>query len=300
MSRSSDLSRLGKVINKLGWAVDADKVYLDMGLFMTNIHIHIHARGLNRRVIKVGYIPREQSERQQDKREGSKDGQAAEVECKVEESGYSTVSESLSMEKEHVKYRVQREERGKACRCDYAGGQSVNSWGENLEMILYSVWDENESCFIVSVVDEDLYISERKSAAFLFAGDAIQITANGGFHFATVDEKWMLDRFWTFINFKCRDYKELVEQEFDGQAYILQMVGPFGMARYVKRKPCLVSYADGSHQTRMCLHADPKLNRMVNINCAVDDLAVTHIGSGKQLIIGDSFFRAQHEEGLCS
>ena len=42
-SRSSYLSRLGKVnvINKLGWAVDVDKVDLDMALFMTNIHIYI-------------------------------------------------------------------------------------------------------------------------------------------------------------------------------------------------------------------------------------------------------------------
>ena len=42
-SRSSYLSRLGKVkvINKLGWAVDADKVDLDMALFMTNIHIYM-------------------------------------------------------------------------------------------------------------------------------------------------------------------------------------------------------------------------------------------------------------------
>ena len=145
-------------------------------------------------------------------------------------------------------------------------------------MILYSEWDGSEGGYIVSSLDEDMCISERRSEAFLFAGDAIRITANGRLHLMSVDENWMLDRFRTFITFRCKDFKDMITQEFNGEAYFLQRIGPFGSARYIRRLPSCALYADGAQQEQLNSFPDAKLTRMANISCKVDELAVVHIG----------------------
>ena len=103
-----------------------------------------------------------------------------------------------------------------------------HDYGSQLEMIFHSEYDGSEGGFIVSTVDEEMRIREYRSQAFLFAGDAVRVTANGNLHLTGIDGRWMLDRFRTYITFKCKAFKDMVAQEYSGESYFLHRIGPFG------------------------------------------------------------------------
>ena len=229
------------------------------------------------RVRKVGQLPAEDKGKERSSESERKMNLIEEEPRKKMDGDFFRARQQARMEKEEVKCQVVRRAKRQDRETEHEKPCQGHDYGSELDMIFNSECDNSEGGFIVSTVDEEMRIGEYRSQAFLFAGDAVRVTTNGNLHLAGVDGRWMLDRFRTYITFKCKEFKDMVAQEFNGESHFMHRIGPFGCARYPKRSVCCALYADGTQQQMSGSTADSKMLRMTNISCTVWNLAVVHV-----------------------